>query len=325
MHAVFTGGTGRSGTTVLGHLLDNHPEIGRTMPREVRFITERGGLIDLVAGHSAQFATAIGAPLPGESASLLRRGLLRQLPRQLRLRAGGRVELNEFIDRVRGYWFYRVGKDGKERGLHRGLPKDTLNSAIEKLETTFVQNPLEAGRDFTIEILSAISSGKPGWVETTPDNVIRAEGLRVLMPNAKVIHVVRDGRDVASSVVGRAWGPDGYVSALRWWGKRMHRAYSTLQKMAPEAALTLRLEDLAVRDRDASYQRLIDFVGIEDAPALRSFFDEFIIERRLHQGRWRAELTGVSPRQFNDLYGQILTSLQSQFGDVAPTQDLLTR
>ncbi len=325
MHAIFTGGTGRSGTTVLGHLLDNHPEIGRTMPREVRFITERGGLLDLVAGQSAEFAQAIGAAMPSASGSLLSRGLLRPLPRPLRLRAGGRVELNEFVNRVKGYWFHRVGKDGKERGLHRGLPKDTLNSAVDRLEAGFTQNPLDAGRDFTSEILSAICSGKPGWVETTPDNVIRAEGLMALMPNAKVIHVVRDGRDVASSVVGRAWGPDSYVSALRWWGKRMHRAYSTLQNMAPEAVLTLRLEDLAVRDRDASYQRLIDFVGVEDAPTLRSFFDEFIIERRLHQGRWRAELTGVSPRQFNDLYGQILTSLQSQFGDVAPTQDLLTR
>ena len=325
MRAVFTGGTGRSGTTVLGHLLDNHPEIGRTMPREVRFLTERGGLLDLLASNSSDFAFQVGAPLPSSRITRLAQLATRPMPRKLRLRSGGRVEVGEFTQRMRTYWFYRVGSDGKERGLHRGISKEKLNAALERFETAFPVDPIAAGNTLATEILGSISSGRPGWVETTPDNAIRANGLLALFPDAKVIHVVRDGRDVASSVVGRSWGPKDHVNALRWWGRRMHRAYAVLQALPPGAVLTISLEDLAIRDRQASYARLIDFIGVDDAPSLRAFFDDFIIERRLHQGRWRSELAGVSPKQFNDLYGQILESLRRQFGDVPPTQDTATR
>lgn len=295
------------------------------MPREVRFITERGGLLDLISRHSSQFADELSIRDPAGSLSRFLVGVAQPLPRPIRLRAGGRVELSEFVKRMRTYWFFRASKDGKQRGLHRGLSNDQLENALINFETSFGANPALAGRALAQEILGEICSNKPGWVETTPDNAIRADGLIALMPEAKVIHVVRDGRDVASSVVGRSWGPNDFVGALRWWGKRMRRAYETLCQVPPENVLTLRLEELAVGDREGCYARLLDFVEVTDESSLRSFFDEFIIERRLHQGRWRGELTGVSSGQFNDLYGQILFSLQRQFGDVAPTQDLQTR
>jgi hypothetical protein len=323
--AVFTGGTGRSGTTVLGHLLDNHPELGRTMPREVRFITERGGLLDVLATTSGDFASRVNAKDPLAWSSRARFGATQILPRPVRLRLGGRMQPAEFTERLRTYWFSRTGSDGKTRGLHRGMSEESLSDALRDFEENFQVDPINSSRALSNEILMRICSGKAGWVETTPDNAIRADGLLALMPEAKIIHVVRDGRDVASSVVGRSWGPSDHVNALRWWGQRMARAYTTLAGLPSESVLTLRLEDLAVRDREASYKRLLDFIEIDDHPALREFFDEFIIERRLHQGRWRDELAGVSANQFNDMYGQILTSLQRDFGNVAPTQDLPTR
>jgi hypothetical protein len=164
-----------------------------------------------------------------------------------------------------------------------------------------------------------------GWVETTPDNVIRANQLLALFPSVKILHVVRDGRDVASSVARRTWGPNDPVSALRWWYQRMRRAYRTLAALPERGVLTIRLENLVTHSPDATYRQLIEYLGVTDQAEMRAFMNEQVTEGRMHGGRWVDELTGVSRRQFNDLYGQLLVSLKTEFGDVTPTEDLLTR
>ena len=44
--AVLVGGTGRSGTTIAGRVLNKHPALALTTPREVRFLTGKGGIIE---------------------------------------------------------------------------------------------------------------------------------------------------------------------------------------------------------------------------------------------------------------------------------------
>ena len=46
---VLVGGTGRSGSTIVGHLLDHHPQLTLTRPMEVRFITGNDGIADALA------------------------------------------------------------------------------------------------------------------------------------------------------------------------------------------------------------------------------------------------------------------------------------
>ena len=46
---VLVGGTGRSGSTIVGHLLDHHPDLTLTRPMEVRFIAGHQGLSDALA------------------------------------------------------------------------------------------------------------------------------------------------------------------------------------------------------------------------------------------------------------------------------------
>ncbi|MCH1464038.1 MAG: sulfotransferase, partial [Candidatus Nanopelagicales bacterium] len=46
---ILVGGTGRSGSTIVGHLLDHHPDVTLTRPMEVRFITGNDGIADALA------------------------------------------------------------------------------------------------------------------------------------------------------------------------------------------------------------------------------------------------------------------------------------
>ena len=43
---LFTGGTGRSGTTIILNLLTRHPKFHASLPREIKYLTDRKGLID---------------------------------------------------------------------------------------------------------------------------------------------------------------------------------------------------------------------------------------------------------------------------------------
>jgi len=47
---IFIGGTGRSGTTVLGDLLNEHSLVRTSNPTELKFLANRGGFLDVVFG-----------------------------------------------------------------------------------------------------------------------------------------------------------------------------------------------------------------------------------------------------------------------------------
>jgi hypothetical protein len=52
---VFSGGTGRSGTTAIVNCLARHPEFHASMPREIRYLTDRAGLLDINFGRPLTF------------------------------------------------------------------------------------------------------------------------------------------------------------------------------------------------------------------------------------------------------------------------------
>ena len=39
---IFIGGTGRSGTTIVGDLLNEHPEVRTSLPTEIKFLSNPG-------------------------------------------------------------------------------------------------------------------------------------------------------------------------------------------------------------------------------------------------------------------------------------------
>ncbi len=75
----------------------------------------------------------------------------------------------------------------------------------------------------TVEFLVAAYGrrvGKPGpqvWVDHTPANVRAACTLFQHFPDARMVHIVRDGRAVANSIMRLEWGPNEVESAAHFW------------------------------------------------------------------------------------------------------------
>ena len=175
---VFVGGTGRSGTHIVGRLLGTHSRYA-DVPIEARFHCNKRGMPDLLEG---------------------------------------RVSLAGFVEKLREFWWHRVRVDGEPRGLYNLITRREFDAAVTGFELGYHSDPVGSCRELFRDLLWPIAAeeDKPGLVEMSSHNVKEAQTLRRLFRGARVVHTVRDGRDAASSVTTKTWGPDALVAAIGW-------------------------------------------------------------------------------------------------------------
>ena len=96
------------------------------------------------------------------------------------------------------------------------------------------------------------------WIDHTPSNVTHCHLLMTAWPNARYVHIVRDGRAVLASVRGLDWGPCTAAAAAEWWCARVAQGLS-MEKMTGSSCITVRFEDL-VRVPGESLDRIVSFL-----------------------------------------------------------------
>jgi hypothetical protein len=278
---VFIGGAPRSGTHILAHLLSSHPRYA-LVPNEVGF-----------------HCNALGVP-----------GYVRR-----------RIDKDELAQRIRERWWSRYGPAG-ESGLEGVVSRATLESVLR----TFLEDEGDDRETASAQLIRSIldpvaaEAGKPFWVEKSLQNVQAAGVLTSLLPTAKVIHVVRDGRDVACSLAALSFGPDSRAEALARWAKRVASAHASTGEARDGAVFTIQLEDLVLYDREASYRRLLEFLALADDERAHAFFETEITPERAHLGRWRAELTPDEQRELTQRYEATLEHLRQAGVEWAATE-----
>jgi hypothetical protein len=295
---LFVGGSGRSGTTIAINLLNNHSQIHSSLPREIKYLTSRFGLIDLVYGRP------IGLE---EGLEGIRNNLIARV-----LPIVGKSKMSIFQKSMQGQWWSEVGKKGKPRGLVQGITKQTLDDAQQVFIERVKSQPVDAARSLFYQLSSAQvkSPGIKYFADSTPVNMMQANYLYRLFPEARFLNMVRDGRDVAYSVTTEKWGPDDPFKALDWWANRVLVAEQALNDIPQNQKVTLRLEDLVVRERENSLIRILDLLGVSPEEKLIDFFDLELTKEKLHQGQWQNKL--ANPAKFENKYLKILDELEDQ-------------
>lgn len=110
-------------------------------------------------------------------------------------------------------------------------------------------------------------------LEKTSLNITAFDALAVILPAAKFIHVVRDGRDVAASLLERNWRdpatgqPFAHVSdrqaAIDYWSGLTATGLAAEKKLEGSGRLIrVRYEDLAGRP-DSAIKTICDFLEID--------------------------------------------------------------
>jgi hypothetical protein len=142
---------------------------------------------------------------------------------------------------------------------HKGLPAVLTRENFDSIMRAAVE-----------EVLGATLALKPGArviVDKNPQNILQGELILRLLPAARFIQIVRDGRDVVVSQLraardwGRTWAPSSATAAAEFWrdcvlgGRRIGELTS--------AYTEVRYEDLLAADGPEVLQKTFTFCGVE--------------------------------------------------------------
>jgi hypothetical protein len=118
----------------------------------------------------------------------------------------------------------------------------------------------------------ARSRGKERWADKSPRYALSMDFITRLFPDAQVVHVIRDGRDVAVSHRKRF----GYWSCVKSsvkWPRYIAAARAAGAALSPGRYTEVRYEDL-VGNGEQTLRTLFDFLGEHWDPAVLDFVSQ---------------------------------------------------
>jgi hypothetical protein len=166
--------------------------------------------------------------------------------------------------------------------------------------------------------------GKVQWGDKTPDYMLHMDLIAGLLPEARFIHIIRDGRDVATSLMQVSWGVSRIADAAVSWSWRVSHACMVGQRLGPGRYTQIRYEDL-VGDPEGVLKLLCQFLNLEYDPNMLQYHEraDTILKaepspqyhQRLHLAPtsglrdWRTELRTEEVKVFEFIAGDLLTRL----------------
>lgn len=161
-----------------------------------------------------------------------------------------------------------------------------------------------------------LRQGKSRWGEKTPQHTFCWRTILAGFPDLQVIHLIRDGRDVALSYKAAFFGPKHVYHLAARWGQYLAAAEESQAVLGESGFLPVRYEDL-VAEPEGELRRICAFLGEAFAPAMltshRGDLAQISDQRNLANlrrpimadniGKWRREMTAREIRIFEALAG----------------------
>jgi Sulfotransferase family len=276
---LFVVGCPRSGTTLLGRMLDAHP--------------------DIAVIHEGRFAP-------------------------------------DWFERRRGLTEDGLVTPELVERLAEHPPFESVSVGRSELEGLLADNGRMTYADFVARVfdLHGRAHGKRLVGDKTPHYVRSLPTLHSLWPKARIVHLIRDGRDVALSVL--AWrkvterggsvarfpsfrdDPVGTVAC--WWEWLVRLGREDGAALGPDTYAEVRYESLVSRPA-AECERLCRFLGVAYDGAMLSFhegreqadpeLDAKKAWRRVTPGlrNWRSEMRPADVERFEETAGSLLDEL----------------
>ncbi|MGH2951706.1 MAG: sulfotransferase, partial [Solirubrobacterales bacterium] len=147
-----------------------------------------------------------------------------------------------------------------------------------------------------------------------------------LFPEARFIHVVRDGRDASASRVAQTRGlvrPRTRAQGIAWWEERMRAIEAGAAAIPPARLLTMSLDELLEMERGrVALRPMFRFLGAQVTRGARRYFRQHMSPEHAHTERWRAGLSDRRAARIEALYAESLDRLEA---GGAPSVPLLRR
>jgi hypothetical protein len=108
---------------------------------------------------------------------------------------------------------------------------------------------------------------KSRWGDKTPRYVEHIDLLARLWPDARFVHQIRDGRDVALSYADVPFGPKSVAAAADLWSKRVRAGMGAGRGLGPGRYLETRYEAF-VAEPERHTRSLCEFLGVTYEPEM---------------------------------------------------------
>lgn len=168
--------------------------------------------------------------------------------------------------------------------------------------------------------------GARRWGDKSPIYADHVAGIAVLFPRAQFVHIIRDGRDVALSMLQAYRGPRFFYVDLCYaalsWRRRVQRARTAGCALGPARYFELQYRELTAVP-EATVPQLCAFLGEPFAPEMLT--PHQVAARQYHStgihaatqrplstrsvDRWRTEMSPPDQRLFHVMAGDLLTEL----------------
>lgn len=159
----------------------------------------------------------------------------------------------------------------------------------------------------SICMMRSLREGFETWGDKTPHYILDLEIIYRLFPKSKYIYIVRDGRDVALSLLKKEWGPNNVYSCAEYWVK-CNRANQILDNLKKEGQLFfLKYEDL-LEKADKILPEIYLFLN---EPYFEDKMDKLIAAiNRKNYNKWK---TQMKPKQIK-IFENIAANTLKRFG-----------
>lgn len=177
-------------------------------------------------------------------------------------------------------WFPRWGLDVEEVAARLGSA-DSLEGAIRIVFATY-----------------AASRDKPLYGDKTPAYVGFLPLVSRMFPEARVVHIIRDGRDAALSLAEMPFGPGSPEEALRKWSDSVRSARLAGRRLGCARYFEIRYERL-VAQPERALREVCRFLNLDYSPTMLDYHLEPAHNRpergtdQFHPGLQRPPTTGL--------------------------------
>lgn len=300
---IMISGTGRSGTNVTKAIFDRHSKVA-TLPFEYRIVVDPGGIVDFYNSFAASWS-----PFAADYK-------IRALEKFLMSKASLDVELHAKGEQI-------IARDPTGRKiappsyhgweLEKWIPGYTqhVRRLIGQLTTftysgrwpgtaSFAENNrmyfsdkykgdeliLPLGEFITGLTRSILQKqDREVFVEDNTWNILFARELFEILPNARLIHMVRDPRDVVASFIHQNWAPDNLEEAVLFYKSIINRWFQIENQIDQNRFMMVKLEDLIEKPEKVIREMCI-FTGLDFEPQMAT-----TDLTKANTGRWKQEFT----------------------------------
>jgi len=298
---ILIGGSGRSGTNVTKRILAKHPKVA-ILPFEYRFLIDPDGIIDFYNSYSSTWSPFIAdikiKRLENYLFSLVRKGFFDDLLNKFILKCNKdskKISTRKYYGWELNKWFpgykqyvkelIKDLKDFQYSGCWPGTKSYKLNNEIYFSNYKTKKELAKIFRKFLYKCINSLlnKQNKEVFVEDNTWNILFAKELSEILPEAKLIHIKRDPKDVVASMIGQRWCPSNFNQALLFFKSIISKWERTKNELPSDYYIEINLEDI-VKDKVPQLKKICHFLGLE-------FYDNILDVdlSQSHKGRWQID------------------------------------